>query len=444
VGEVRPNTPRIVIVGGGFGGFFAARTLARKLKRGEAEVTLVSDADGMLYQPLLPDIAVGALDPRIASIPLREALGPVKVLRGRAVAVDVERRQLSVQAAVDAVIDYDYLLLAPGGVTRTFDIPGLAERAVGLKTAAEALYLRELVLSRMEAASTERDLARRRASLTFVVVGAGYAGVELSAQMSRLTRNLRPSFPELGEQQPRWLLLDTAAAVMPELGGGLGERALRLLRDRGVDVRLQTGIKAVDGDLVTLSNEEVVPCATVVWCAGVAANPLVATLGLPLTKGRIAVTPQLQVQGHPELLAIGDAAAVPDLTKHDSPPALCPPTAQHAMRQGPAAARNILALVRGRPPKTYRHRDLGLVVDLGGAQAVARPLGVPLSGVPAKLVTRGYHLFALPSIRRRLSAMAGFALAGGRPNDVSFGLLSLNQARAGASEHAGPSTEEPG
>ena len=429
--------PSIVIVGGGFGGFFAARKLRRRLKDGEADVTLVSDTDGMLYQPLLPDVAVGAIDPRVASIPLRQGLPGIKIIRGRATHIDINAKRVSVRDTRGGhSLPYDYLLLAPGGVTRMVDLPGLDRRAVGFKTTAEALYLRELVLSRMEAASAEPDPARRQAAITFVVVGAGYAGVELSAQMARLTRNLRPSFPALSHSEICWLLLNNSSSVMPELGPGLGERALKVLRRRQVDVRLGTSVKAVDTNTVTLTDDEVIGCSTVIWCAGVAANPLVATTGLPLARGRLVVTAHLCVESHPEVFAIGDAAAVPDITEKTSPPAVCPPTAQHAMRQGPAAARNIVASIRGRTLRPYRHRDLGLVVDLGGMQAVARPLGLPLTGWPAKLLTRGYHLFALPSSRRRLGAMTDYALAGGRPNDVSFGLLTLSQALAGPSEHA--------
>ena len=373
--------PSIVIVGGGFGGFFAARKLRRRLKDREADITLISDTDGMLYQPLLPDVAVGTIDPRVASIPLRQALPGIKIIRGRATDVDIDSKHISVDASGGGhTLGYDYLLLAPGGVTRMVDVPGLDRRAVGFKTTAEALYLRELVLSRLEAASAEPDPTRRQATTTFVVVGAGYAGVELSAQMACLTRNLLPSFPALTKSEIRWLLLNNSTTIMPELGPGLGQRALKVLRRREVDVRLGTTVKAVDTNGVTLTDDEVVGCSTVIWCAGVAANPLIATTGLPVSHGRLVVTAQLCVESNPEVFAIGDAAAVPDITKKASPPAICPPTAQHAMRQGSAAARNIMASIRGKTLRPYRHRDLGLVVDLGGMQAVARPLGVPLTG----------------------------------------------------------------
>jgi NADH dehydrogenase len=433
----RPTTaPRVVVVGGGFGGYFATRTLSRKLHRTNAQVTLISDTDGMLYQPLLPDVAVGALDPRSAAVPLNKTLPRARVLRGRVTAVRLDDRVLEVSGTAGAhEVPYDYLLLAPGAVTRMFDIPGLAEHAIGFKTATEALYLRERLLVQLEAASTEPDPAARRSMLTFVVVGAGYAGTELTAQMARLSDNLLESFPGIRRGEVTWMLLDMAPAVMPELGKKLGATALRVLRARGVDVRLETSLSRVDPTSVTLTDGTVVPCSTVVWAAGVAANPLVASLGLPLNKGRLVVRPTLDVEGHPELFAIGDAAAVPDLTDRSHSGKLCPPTAQHAMRQGPAAARNIAALIAGSPMHAYRHRDLGLVVDLGGSSAVAKPVGVTLSGWVAKIVTRGYHLYALPTVKRRLSVLAGWTLAGSRPNDVTFGLVQRDSALAVNSGH---------
>jgi NADH dehydrogenase len=424
---------RVVVVGAGFGGYYAARTLCRKLDESEASITLVSDSDGMLYQPLLPDVAVGAIDPRAANVPLNSTLRRASVVRGRATGVDLEVRAVDVASPSGPLtIPYDYLLLAPGGVTRTFDIPGLAEHAIGFKTTAEALYLRERVLARIEAANASDSPPA--APINFIVVGAGYAGTELAAQMSRLTDHLLPTFPNVGEV--RWLLIDHSQSVMPELGHWLGERAVTLLRRRGVDVRHQTSIARIDGGAVELTDGTVIQDATVIWCAGVAANPLISTLGLPVTKGRLVVSPTLDVPDHPSLFAVGDAAAVPDASQPAAAGAICPPTAQHAMRQGPAAARNIIARIRGRDLRAYRHRDLGLVVDLGGAGAVAKPLGIPLSGWPAKAVTRGYHVYALPTARRRLTALTGWALAGRRPDDVSFGLLDLEQALAARSEHS--------
>ena len=432
----RTSAPRVVVVGGGFGGYFATRTLGRALRQTDAQITLISDTDGMLYQPLLPDVAVGALDPRSAAVPLNKTLPRATVLRGRVGAVRLADRVVEVSGAAGTrEVPYDYLLLAPGAVTKMFDIPGLAEHAIGFKTAAEALYLRERVLVQLEAASTEQDPDARRAMLTFVVVGAGYAGTELTAQMARLCDNLLENFPAIRRGEVTWMLLDMAPAIMPELGRKLGAAALKVLRARGVDVRLETSLSRVEAASVTLTDGTVLPCSTVVWAAGVTANPLIGSLGLPLERGRLVVRPTLDVEGHPELFAIGDAAAVPDLADRSKSGKLCPPTAQHAMRQGPAAARNIAADIAGRPMHAYKHHDLGLVVDLGGSAAVAKPVGVTLSGWVAKFVTRGYHLFALPTVKRRLSVLTGWALAGSRPNDVTFGLVQRNRALAAQSEH---------
>ncbi|GGL88357.1 hypothetical protein GCM10011594_05000 [Nakamurella endophytica] len=418
-----------MVIGSGFGGYFAAR----RLRRQGLDVTVLSATDGMVYAPLLPDVAVGAVDPRSAVVPLTGTLGRARIVRGRADGVDLDARQVHYTGADGSTADlpYDRLLLAPGSVTRLLDIPGLADHAIGLKTVTEALYLRDHVLGRIEAASAMDDPDRRRAALTFVVVGAGYAGTELVAQMARMTGQLLPLHPRIRPGELRWFLVDVAPAVMPELGSRLGEDALQLLRRRGVDVRLKTSVQRVTADRVTLTDGTELDCTTVVWCAGVTGNPLVSSLGLPTSKGRLVVGADLTVPGHPELFAIGDAAAVPDLTKdpdRDGHRPLCPPTAQHAMRQATAAARNIAAsLGRGRA-RPYHHHDLGLVVDLGGPDAAATPLGLHLAGRTAKVVTRGYHLYALPTVRRRARVAADWALAGPLPDDVSFGAVDRDEA----------------
>jgi NADH dehydrogenase len=240
-----------------------------------------------------------------------------------------------------------------------------------------------------------------------------------------------------------WLLIDVAHAVMPELGPELGDAALALLRRRGVDVRLGTSLKAVTDTAVTLTDGTSLDCTTVIWCAGITANPLIDSLGLPTERGRLVVADTLNVPGQSALYAIGDAAAVPDLTKptdeHGDPP-LCPPPAQHAMRQATAAARNIAASLGHGTARPYRHRDLGLVVDLGGPDAAATPLGIHLRGRAAKLVARGYHLYALPSLNRRTRVVLDWALAAGNPpDDIALGLVSAGNALITAAEdHSDP------
>jgi len=429
----------IMIVGAGFGGFFAARELARKLSPDVARITMISDVDGLLYQPLLPEVAVGTLDPRTIVVPLSTALKSVHLVRGRVTGVDLDDRAVAVQthAGPERRISYDRLLVAAGSVSRLLDIPGLAEHGLGFKTIGQALYLRDLVLWRMERANDEPDAADRRALLNFAVVGAGYAGTELVAQMARMTSRLADQFPGIGADEVRWTLLDMAAKVMPELGGDLGDRAIRVLRRRGVDVRLRTSVDRLTAVGAHLTDGSFLAGAAVVWCAGVTPNPIVSATGLPTVAGRLAVGTDLRVNGRAGIYAVGDAAAVPDVTKPRSPDGtrpLCPPTAQHAMRQGRAVAHAIVADVTGGRAKPYRHRDLGLVVDLGGRQAVARPLGIPLNGAFAKAITRSYHLAALPTGRRRLQALADWVLAGGTPDDVSFGLPMTASVLASA-EH---------
>jgi NADH dehydrogenase len=429
--------PRVVIVGSGFGGFFAAR----RLSRADVDLTILSAVDGLLYAPLLPEVAVGSVDPRSAVVPLAGTLKDTRIVRGRAAGADLQARTVRYTApgGETGELSYDRLLLAPGSVTRLPDITGLAENAIGLKTVTEALYLRDHVLGRVEEASALADGARRRAALTFVVAGAGYAGVELTAQMARLTDQLLPLYPRLSQADVHWLLVDVATAVMPELGPSLGESALKLLRERRVDVRLGVSVQSATESAVHLTDGTVLDCATLVWCAGITANPFIGALGLPTAKGRLIVNAGLQVPGHPEVYGIGDAAAVPDLTKprdDQGKPVVCPPTAQHAMRQATAACRNIVASLSGGSVRPYRHHDLGLVVDLGGPDAAATPLGLRLRGRPAKIVARGYHLYALPTARRRIRVGLDWALAAGHaPDDVSLGMLPERAALVTQAEH---------
>ncbi len=430
------------MIGSGFGGFFAAR----RLQRGAVDLTVLSPTDGMLYQPLLPDVAAGTVNPRSVMVPLASTLPGARILRGRATAIDLENKIITYAAtesgdtATDRTsgrLEYDWLLLAPGSVTRLFDIPGLAEHATGLKTISEAMYLRDHLLSCLESARTATNTAQRQAALTFVVVGAGYAGVELSAQMARLTANLLPPYPTVRQDDVRWLLVDSASSVMPELGSQLGRSALGLLDVRNVEVRLGTSVAKVSDTTVTLTDGATLACGTVIWCAGVTPHPLIDTLGLPTTRGRLVVDAFLRTAEHPEVYAIGDAAAVPDVTSpvdSNGHHALCPPTAQHAMRQATAAARNILSDIRWGRGRPYRHHDLGLVADLGGPDAVAAPLGIHLRGRAAKAVSCGYHLYALPTTRRRIRVAADWALAGRRPDDVSLGLAAATAAHVARAE----------
>jgi NADH:ubiquinone reductase (H+-translocating) len=392
--------PRILIVGGGFAGYHAARRLAR-LARGRAQIMLLNPTDYFLYLPLLPEVATGILEPRHASVSLTRTLPGVRVVLGRALSVDLDQRRVGYSDPENrgGELGYDRLVLAAGSVNKLLPIPGVAEYARGFRGVPEALYLRDHMIRQIELAASSDDQAERDARCTFVVVGAGYTGVEVAAVAQLFVADLvrRRWRPE--PLRPRWLLLDLAPRVLPELDPRLSQTAERVLRARGVDVRTGVSVREATMDGVHLSDGEFVPTRSLIWCVGVRPDPVVEDLGLPTRKGRLVVDEYLTVPGHPEIFGCGDVAAVPDLTR---PGEITPMTAQHAVRQGKVAAHNVAASYgRGRP-RPYRHRDLGFLVDLGGAQAAADPLGVALSGPLAKAVTRGYHLAALPGNRIRV------------------------------------------
>ncbi|MFE7956138.1 NAD(P)/FAD-dependent oxidoreductase [Streptomyces sp. NPDC057413] len=394
--------PRVVIVGGGFAGYRAARVLGR-MARGRAEIVLLNPTDYFLYLPLLPQVAAGILEARRVTVSLTGTLRGVRLVLGEAEGVDLDERVVRYVGPEGdrGSLPYDRLVLAAGSVNKLLPIPGVAEHAHGFRGLPEALYLRDHVIRQIELAAGAGDPAERAARCTFVVVGAGYTGTEVAAQGQLLTDALVRRHPLPHGTRPRWMLLDIAERVLPELDERMSRTADRVLRERGVDVRMGTSVKEATGRGVLLTDGGSVDTRTLVWCVGVRPDPLAESLGLPLERGRLLVEPTLQVPGRPEVFACGDAAAVPDL---DQPGSYTPMTAQHAWRQGKVAARNVAASLGEGEPRPYRHRDLGFVVDLGGAQAAANPLGVPLSGPPAGLVTRGYHLAAMPGNRVRVAA----------------------------------------
>ncbi|QOV34370.1 FAD-dependent oxidoreductase [Streptomyces ferrugineus] len=396
------SRPRIVIVGAGFAGYRAARTLSR-LTRRKAEITLLNPTDYFLYLPLLPQVAAGILEPRRVTVSLSGTLPDVRLVLGEAGTIDVDGHTVHYTGPEGGpgTLSFDRLILAAGSVNRLLPIPGVAEHAHGFRGLPEALYLRDQVTRQMELAAAADDPGSCAARCTFVVVGAGYTGTEVAAQGKLFTDSQVRRHPLRAGMRPRWLLLDIAGRVLPELDERLSRTADRVLRERGVEVRMGTSVKEATRRGVLLTDGEFVETRTLVWCVGVRPDPLAESLGLPMERGRLLVDPYLRVPGRPELFAAGDAAAVPDL---DKPGAYTPMTAQHAWRQGRTVAHNVAASLGLGERRVHRHRDMGFVVDLGGAKAAANPLGVHLSGVAAGAVARGYHLAAMPGNRVRVAA----------------------------------------
>ncbi|MEV5805258.1 NAD(P)/FAD-dependent oxidoreductase [Streptomyces parvulus] len=396
------SRPRIVIVGAGFAGYRTARTLSR-LTRHQADITLLNPTDYFLYLPLLPQVAAGILEPRRVTVSLSGSLPRVRLVLGEADGIDLDAHTLRYTGPEggEGTLPFDRLVLAAGSVNKLLPIPGVAEHAHGFRGLPEALYLRDHVTRQVELAAAARDREECAARCTFVVVGAGYTGTEVAAHGAMYTDAQVRRHPMRTGMRPRWMLLDVAPRVLPEMDERLSVTADRVLRQRGVDVRMGTSVKEATHDGVVLTDGTTVGTRTLVWCVGVRPDPLVESLGLPMESGRLLVDPHLQVPGHPELFACGDVAAVPDLTR---PGEFTPMTAQHAWRHGKVCAQNVAASLGIGERRPYRHRDLGFVVDLGGAKAAANPLGLPMSGPAAGAVTRGYHLAAMPGNRVRVAA----------------------------------------
>jgi NADH:ubiquinone reductase (H+-translocating) len=401
----------VVIAGGGFGGFYAARALERRLPANSARVTLVNEANFMLYTPLLPGAAGATLDPRHVVVPLRAQLRHTDLLVGAVTGGDPARRTLAVRRIDGESIElgYDQLIVALGSVSRTLPIPGLAEHAIGFKSLSDATALRNRVLSCMDIAESLDDPDRRAEYLGFVFVGAGYAGVEGLADLQDFAAQALELYPRCRAQGMRWALVETKDRIMPEVPPGLSEFAARELRARGIEVRTETTIEAIADRDATLSGGERFPARTIVWTAGVKPSPAVERLGLPIDRGgRVTVDRTMRVAGFQHVWAIGDCAAVPDPARKGQP---CPPTAQHAIRQGRLVARNVAATLGNGRVRPFRYRTKGVVAELGNHQAVALTLGLRWRGLPAWFIARTYHLLLMPGFGRKLRLLVDWNVA---------------------------------
>jgi NADH:ubiquinone reductase (H+-translocating) len=401
---------QILILGGGFGGLYAARALERRVNPGAAQITLVSDVNYMLYTPLLPGASGGTLEPRHVVVSLRDELKRTDVRVGRVVGADPQARTVTYLDASDHRhrLHYDELIVSLGSTSRTVPVPGLDEHAIGFKTIAEAIALRNRLIQSLERAESCHDAVERAALLTFVFVGAGYAGLEGIAELQDFAQDLVEHYPRCRDHGLRFILVEARERVMPEIEEGLANFAVKRLRKRGLEVLTGTTLDAVTETSVTLSTGEQVPTRTVCWTAGVRPVDVVADLGLPLVDGgRIEADEYLRVPGREHVWALGDAAAVPDPAR---PGQACPPTCQHALRQGRLAGANVAAALYGGEVKPFTYKTLGVFVDMGRYEAVATTLGLRWKGFPAWFLARTYHLMMMPGFKRRMRLMADWTV----------------------------------
>ena len=402
------KTPtRILILGGGYVGLYTALGLQKKLRVGEASVSVVDPQPHMTYQPFLPEAAAGSIDPRNVVVPLRPTLKRCHVITARVRKIEHARRMVTVVGADGHIeeIGYDVLVVALGSVARLMPVPGLAEEGISFKTIGEAIYLRNHVLSRMDLASSTLDPALRKRLLTFTFVGGGFAGIESLAELEDMARYASKFYENIEPDDMRWVLIEAAGRILPEVRESLGVWTVEQLERRGIEIYLSTTAKSFEGGHVVLSDGTEFDSDTIVWNAGVKANPVLATSSdLPLDeRGRIRCTASMRVAGLPDVWSAGDCAAVPDLARTAADPnAVCPPNAQHAVRQAMLLSKNIMTAIRGGTPKDYFHKNLGSVASLGIHKGVADTFNVKIKGYPAWMMHRAYHISRMPTFNRKV------------------------------------------
>lgn len=408
---------QILVVGAGFAGLHAAMGLKAAVAAGH-RVEVVNPESFFQYQPFLPEVASGTIDPRAAVVPLRRVLAHCGLLIGEVSRVDHAARRAVVRTASgeERTLSYDVLVLTPGSRSRVLPVPGLAEHGIGFKTVQEAIYLRNHVLSQLDVASAADAPDRRRAALTFVFVGGGYAGVEALGELEDLARDAIANYPGLQASDMRWVLVDAADRILPELSGDLGAYAIERLREREIEIVLSTRLESAEGGVVRLSDGQAFAADTLVWTAGVEPSRLARDSGLPVDdQGRLPVDAFLHVEGIDDAWAAGDAAAVPDA----STGGVAPPTAQHGLRQGRRLAANLTADLTGAELHPFVYASIGGVCSLGRYKGVAVVKGVRFRGFVAWFLHRSYHLLAMPTWTRRVKIALDWTVALLFPRDLA-------------------------
>ena len=405
---------RIVIVGGGYAGFYTARGLEKRLRRSEAEVTVIDPAPYMTYQPFLPEVAAGSIEARHAIVSLPRHLRRTRIVSGRATRIDHAGRTVHVRLAdgSTSAIGYDEVVVTAGAATRVFPVPGVADLAIGMKRIEEAVAIRDALLSGFDEAASLPPGPERRRRLTVTFVGGGFAGVEGFGEVLSLARALTRYHRTISLAELHFHLVDASDHILPEVSRRGSDWVRRFLERRGAAVHLDTTVTAIVDGRVILSSGESIDSGLVVWTAGIAANPVVGShTDLPINhRGLLVVRPDLRVgtDEHPvrHAWAAGDDAAVPDLSS--GPGAFTTPNAQHAVRQGKRLAKNLVAALRGREPRPYRHRSLGIIATLGIGHGIFQSGPLTLVGLPAWLIHRGYHVLAVPTWERKVRVSLGW------------------------------------
>lgn len=401
---------RILILGGGFAGVEAARYLDRTAaKRADVEVTLVSRENFSLFTPMLHEVVASDLEPGDICNPLRKLLRRVTVLNGEIETIDLIARRVTILYGVRELrreLQFDYLVLALGAETNYFGIPGVAEQALGIKTLRDAVILRNGVIAMLEAASVEPDPQRRKRLLSFVVAGGGFAGVETVGAINDLARESLKHYERIDPRDVRVTLIHAGQLILPELGQALGEYAQEKLRQRLVEIKLNTNVSGYRDETVHCDDGEMVSAATLVWAAGVSPSSTVKDLPLELQRGRIVVDPTLEVPQFPGVWAVGDCAALLDpISKKPYPP-----TAQHATREGRRAAKNICARLKKKPSTAFVYKMQGQLAAIGRHTGVARIFGFKFSGVLGWVMWRTVYLMKLPRFEKKIRVALRWAL----------------------------------
>ncbi|MCA2215650.1 NAD(P)/FAD-dependent oxidoreductase [Jidongwangia harbinensis] len=409
------NPQRVVVVGAGHVGLYVALRLSKKINARRAEVVVIDPQPHMTYQPFLPEAAAGNISPRHSVVPLRRELKRCRIVSGEVTKIEHDRKTVTVQPIDGPATEmtYDHIVVAPGSVSRTLPVPGLRENGIGFKTIGEAIYLRNHILDRLDIAAVTPDPEVRKASLTFVFVGGGYAGIEALAEMEDVVHDALKYYPELDRKEVRFVLVEATNRVLPEVGPDMGAYAVRQLDSRGIDIRLGTRLESCVDGLIKLSDGAEFRAETLVWTAGVKPSPMLERTDLPRgPRGHVTCLPTLQVVDGDRVLegawSAGDCAQVPDLTK---PGAYCSPSAQHAVRQATLLADNIRQVILGGVPKEYKHKYAGSVASLGLYKGVAQVYGIKLKGLPAWFMHRTYHMSRIPSFNRKIRVLADWTLA---------------------------------